>query len=273
VFCKIHSHMSATIIVLDHPYFMIPDDDGNFELHRSRPAPTGRRLARTRRRARRSSEVERGKTANVELLLRSRTRNDADGPATAPARADARGDVSHRRRPARDGVRGRVLLPFGHRFASRSPRSLSASQRVFATLETRRQREMVAQTSVIAESPELKAALDTYQSETARTQAPPSPALLETIGNEVSKLASRLESDAIVSPTCGRSRWRRAGGSPTNGPPAGPCSSRRWPADLTASRASGGIVFRVAAVPLQYQDTTIVRFNLATSSIRSTSER
>jgi plastocyanin len=32
VFCDIHSHMSASILVLDHPYFTIPADDGAFEL-------------------------------------------------------------------------------------------------------------------------------------------------------------------------------------------------------------------------------------------------
>jgi plastocyanin len=32
VFCDIHSHMSASILVLDHPYFAIPGTDGSFEL-------------------------------------------------------------------------------------------------------------------------------------------------------------------------------------------------------------------------------------------------
>ncbi len=32
VFCDIHSHMSASILVLDHPYFTIPAADGAFEL-------------------------------------------------------------------------------------------------------------------------------------------------------------------------------------------------------------------------------------------------
>ena len=31
VYCHIHSHMSATILVLDHPYFVTPDNDGSFE--------------------------------------------------------------------------------------------------------------------------------------------------------------------------------------------------------------------------------------------------
>jgi hypothetical protein len=32
VFCDIHSHMSATILVLDHPYFAIPETGGAFDL-------------------------------------------------------------------------------------------------------------------------------------------------------------------------------------------------------------------------------------------------
>ena len=32
VYCHIHSQMSATIVVLDHPYFTIPDSDGQFTL-------------------------------------------------------------------------------------------------------------------------------------------------------------------------------------------------------------------------------------------------
>jgi plastocyanin len=32
VYCDIHSHMSATILVFDHPYFTIPELSGSFEL-------------------------------------------------------------------------------------------------------------------------------------------------------------------------------------------------------------------------------------------------
>ena len=32
VFCQIHSHMSATVVVLDHPWFAIPDEGGTFDL-------------------------------------------------------------------------------------------------------------------------------------------------------------------------------------------------------------------------------------------------
>jgi plastocyanin len=32
VYCEIHSHMSASILVLDHPYFAVPDADGTYEI-------------------------------------------------------------------------------------------------------------------------------------------------------------------------------------------------------------------------------------------------
>ena len=32
VFCEIHSHMSATVMVFDHPWFAVPKEDGTFEL-------------------------------------------------------------------------------------------------------------------------------------------------------------------------------------------------------------------------------------------------
>jgi plastocyanin len=38
VYCHIHSHMSASILVLDHPYFTIPELDGSYTLQ----VPAGR---------------------------------------------------------------------------------------------------------------------------------------------------------------------------------------------------------------------------------------
>jgi len=70
VYCHIHSHMSATILVLDHPYFAVPAADGTFELPNVPPGEytlvgwherVGERRSRVR--------VERGKTATVDLAL------------------------------------------------------------------------------------------------------------------------------------------------------------------------------------------------------------
>jgi len=32
VYCDIHSHMNATILVLENPYFVVPDDQGSFSI-------------------------------------------------------------------------------------------------------------------------------------------------------------------------------------------------------------------------------------------------
>ena len=37
-FCQIHSHMTSTVMVFDHPWFAVPAEDGRFEL------PAGERL-------------------------------------------------------------------------------------------------------------------------------------------------------------------------------------------------------------------------------------
>jgi plastocyanin len=70
VFCDIHSHMSASILVLDHPYFTIPGVDGNYEI-RNVPAGqytiigwherVGERAAAVR--------VEAGRPATVDLTV------------------------------------------------------------------------------------------------------------------------------------------------------------------------------------------------------------
>lgn len=37
VFCEIHSHMTATVMVFNHPWFAVPDEDGRFELPAVQP--------------------------------------------------------------------------------------------------------------------------------------------------------------------------------------------------------------------------------------------
>jgi hypothetical protein len=70
VFCDIHSHMSATILVLDHPYFAIPEAEGTFEIANVPPGQytivgwherVGERTTTVR--------VERGKATTIDLSL------------------------------------------------------------------------------------------------------------------------------------------------------------------------------------------------------------
>ncbi len=70
VFCDIHSQMSATVMVFDHPWFAVPDEDGRFEIA---DVPTGdreitawhERLGDTTIR----THVEAGRAASLEFVL------------------------------------------------------------------------------------------------------------------------------------------------------------------------------------------------------------
>ena len=70
VYCHIHSHMSATILVLDHPYFAVPDLNGTFTLG---GVPAGRYtlVGWHERIGERPStvQIEAGSTAVVDLAL------------------------------------------------------------------------------------------------------------------------------------------------------------------------------------------------------------
>lgn len=70
VYCHIHSHMSASIMVLDHPYFTVPRSDGTFTLPDLPPGQytligwherVGERAS--------SVVVESGRTAAINLSL------------------------------------------------------------------------------------------------------------------------------------------------------------------------------------------------------------
>jgi plastocyanin len=70
VFCQIHSHMSATVMVFDHPWFAIPDEQGNFDLSGVPPGnhqitAWHERLGDTTLQVR----VEPGKPASIDFLL------------------------------------------------------------------------------------------------------------------------------------------------------------------------------------------------------------
>jgi plastocyanin len=70
VYCHLHSHMAASILVFDHPYFVIPSPDGSFALGN---LPAGAyELAAWHERIGESVQtvrVEGGRTARVEFTL------------------------------------------------------------------------------------------------------------------------------------------------------------------------------------------------------------
>ena len=75
VYCHIHSHMTASIMVFDHPYFRIPAADGSFTLD-GVPAGTYQISAWHERIGESLStiRVEAGRTARVDFALPMETR-------------------------------------------------------------------------------------------------------------------------------------------------------------------------------------------------------
>ena len=77
-------------------------------------------------------------------------------------------------------------------------KNLESAQRMLSALEERQSRELLAQVAVVAESPTLKAAIDTYQAEIRRSDANTRAELIRTIDRELEKVASRLKPDVVA---------------------------------------------------------------------------
>ena len=146
--------------------------------------------------------------------------------------------------------------------------NLESSQRMFAALETRRQRELVAQASALAENPTLKAALDTYQTEAHTSSDAVKSQLLATIDGELRNVAASIESDAVVLVDMHQNTLAAAGRMGERFPRGRPValSSAREGNTFDGMTRMGGAAFRVVAVPLQFSDgTTVGTLYLATS--------
>jgi len=156
--------------------------------------------------------------------------------------------------------------------------NLDASQRMVAALERRRLQELRTQAATLAESPTLKAALDTYSAEGPRGDESAHGQLLATIKRELDKLAARVEADAIIL-VDGRGASLAA---------VGPFASR-WPDGRPVQRAAvhgrsdeesdgviqaGGDVFRAVMVPLVLNEgVTIGSLYVATALDRRFAEQ
>jgi putative nucleotidyltransferase with HDIG domain len=133
---------------------------------------------------------------------------------------------------------------------------LESSQRMFAAFESRRQRELVAQAGTLAENPTLKAALDTYQTESQSENGGVAGQLLATIDSELKKVAARIETDAIVLTDLRHTALASAGRLGDRWPRGRPVALSAGTDRDTFDGISrvGGSTFRVVAVPLEYGD-------------------
>jgi putative nucleotidyltransferase with HDIG domain len=150
--------------------------------------------------------------------------------------------------------------------------NLDATQRAFATVETRRQQEAQLQAQNFADNPTLKAALDTYQTEKWRDANADTADLVATVQHEVEKLSSRVSVHAVVVvvPIHGREGdvWvvLASGGVRSAAWPRGthlPEAADAVAADSVIAMPSG--TFRVVSATIGLQGVSIGRLLLATS--------
>src|SRR5690606_23125252 len=127
---------------------------------------------------------------------------------------------------------------------------LETGQRLLAALEDRRAADLRAQVATLAESPMLKAGLDTYEAERRAAPEGVRAQLLLTISRELDTLATRLDADVLV----------------TRGPEGDvPAVSGRRAADWTTGDRDAGVgagatllglpsgLFRLTTVPVMLQ--------------------
>ena len=130
---------------------------------------------------------------------------------------------------------------------------LTTQQGMLRTLEARRMSEMQAQAGMLAESPTVKAAMDTYHAESMLTGVDRRQ-LLDTVGRQLDELAERIDPDivAVVDPAGAviAAAGRRRGDWPRTIARAGDAATNEF-----IVLSSG--VFRVATAPMVMQQTTI----------------
>ena len=144
---------------------------------------------------------------------------------------------------------------------------LGVAERVFTSLETRRQQELLGSITTLAENPTLKAALDTYFTESRFAGLSPEHgvSLRETVAVEAEKLATLTRADVLaildpagrifVSAGPSRERWPRNQQVPaTVGSPA-----------FQAVVALPGGAFRISGAALRLVDRDIGALVLGTS--------
>ena len=139
---------------------------------------------------------------------------------------------------------------------------LTAGQRMLSALEERQSRELQTQAAILAESPTLKAAIDTYQSELANSNSGSRAELIQTIERELDKLAARIQPDVLAVTDPSGQVLAAAGRLSSDWPRYMPVPSSKE-RESVVSLPSG--VFRRVSVPLALGDAEIGVLSVATS--------
>jgi putative nucleotidyltransferase with HDIG domain len=128
---------------------------------------------------------------------------------------------------------------------------LTVQQGMLRTLEQRRLAELQSQVQMLAESPTVKAAMDTYHSESRLVSGEGRTQLLDTVGRELEELASRIRPDIIAVTDPGGLVVAAAGRRRSE-----------WPRVLPNTGGAEFVttpngIFRVATAPLLVQQTNV----------------
>ncbi len=144
--------------------------------------------------------------------------------------------------------------------------NLASAQQVFRRVEARRQQDMRASVATLAESPTLKAALDTWLTERSTANDATSHELVETVQREATKIADRVGAD-VLAIADGSRRVVASGGrlaaSWPRGVVIGNAADASSPTDRAVSVGSG--MYHVVSVPLQLGESTIGSVDLGTA--------
>lgn len=139
---------------------------------------------------------------------------------------------------------------------------LTAGQRMLSALEERQSRELQTQVAILAESPTLKAAMDTYHSEMAVSNSRGREELIQTIDRELGKLADRIQPDVLAVTDPSGNVLAAAGRFADDWPrytPVPPTKAR----ESVVSLPSG--LFRRVSAPLALGDAEVGVLSVATS--------
>jgi putative nucleotidyltransferase with HDIG domain len=144
--------------------------------------------------------------------------------------------------------------------------NLDAGQQLFARVERQRQQDLIATVSTLAESPTLKASLDTWQLE-RREAGPNSGELVATIQREAAKIAGRIGADVLAFLDVDARVVASAGPHAAAWPAGVEIKSRgaNPPAGSEFAVVLPGGVFRVTGVPLLLDDALIGSLALGTT--------
>jgi len=144
--------------------------------------------------------------------------------------------------------------------------NLASAQQVFTQVEARRQQDMRASVSTLAENPTLKAALDTWLTERGSANERTSTELLATVQREANKIASRIAADVLaVADTKRRivASGGRLAGSWPRGAAIGAATDGSSQSDRAVAVGSG--MYHVVSVPLLLGESTIGSLELGTA--------